>query len=499
MDLSSYKNRFLFKLITNLLSFFISLALAGIVPRVLGVESFGNFNFIIGILTQVLLMLEMRTSTCFYTKLSQNLNSTSIIVFYLRLAILIFLVFFIIVFFFLVTPLKITIFPNQENKFIYMGIFIVGLNWFLEILSNIMDAHGDTIKLEIIKIVNKILGVLVLLLIIYTSSLSLTKYFFYQYFISLSLIISITYFINRKLFKHPVHVSKDENFGKEFYNYCAPLFFYLLLGFSYQFFDRWALQYYGGSFQQGLYSFSFNIANICLLFTSPIIPLMMREMSISFGKNDILGMAKIFRNQSPVIYAITAFFCCYVFTNSERIILLFGGDQYILASPILSIIIFYPLFSIYALIHSSVIYSNGRTRLFLIMNIVFAPISIISSFIMLSRLNMGGAGIALKETILAFINGIIYLFVNTHFLKVKATNYLIHFIIIPIIFVFLALIVKFSIELFPAISSAHAIVYLSISGLIYFIITIIITLYFPVVLGLKKDYLKKIYINHNNF
>ena len=52
---------------------------------------------------------------------------------------------------------------------------------------------------------------------------------------------------------------------KEYIRYCSPFILYSIVSFSYEFADRWLLQNYGGSFQQGIYEVGFRFGMLSLL------------------------------------------------------------------------------------------------------------------------------------------------------------------------------------------------------------------------------------------
>ena len=72
MSTDSLKKRYFAKLSANFAGFAMSLVTEAIVPRGLGPRAYGNFSFLSNFFTQVVGMLDMGTSTCFYTKLSRR-------------------------------------------------------------------------------------------------------------------------------------------------------------------------------------------------------------------------------------------------------------------------------------------------------------------------------------------------------------------------------------------------------------------------------------------
>ena len=63
----------------------------------------------------------------------------------------------------------------------------------------------------------------------------------------------------------------------EFYDYSRPLFSYAIIGLFVGLFDRWFLQKYGGSIQQGFFSLALQVGALCFLFTGSMSSLITRE------------------------------------------------------------------------------------------------------------------------------------------------------------------------------------------------------------------------------
>ena len=495
MNKDSLKKRYIYKLSTNLVGGVINLFSIAIIPRALGVVNFGNFNFTTTIITQFINLLEFRTSTCFYVKVAQRPKENKLVLFYSLITLLIFLVLICLITGIVFSPFRKFVFQDQGSDIIVYALVLVILTWVLELFIKIMDAHGATVPLEKMRILNKFLGVLLLVILYFSNQLSLNNYFYYQYF----LLLILLFFLYRHL-KSNGYLSFDSNLSKrdfisyfkEFYKYSGPLGIYVILQFIHVAFDRWILQYYGGGYQQGIYSFSFGISSVCLLFTVTMMPLFTRELSAAAGEQNIEKMAKLYRLFVPMLYAITGYFCCFIFVESKSIIELFGGKEYDTAELSLKILAFYPLVSVYSNLDSSVIYANGRTSLVLKLALVFTPISMIAAWFLISNgnfgFNLGAKGLAYKEIFLELISVIIILYVNTDFLKLRFRNYLVHMIfsILPfIIFAYSAhFIVHWICNGFNF--SSNPIILFFISGVVYSLFSMLIVWIYPMVFGLSR-------------
>ena len=497
MSIDSLKRRYIYKLSTNFIGFLISLVTAGIVPRALGVNNYGNFNFATTIVNQILTFLDFKTSTCFYTKLSQRQRESNLLLFYAYYTIAILILLVIIISVISMTSLKIFIFSELSISIIYYAVIYVILFWILGLLIKVMDANGATVPLEQMRIINKIISTVIILSLYFYTKLTLTMYFYYMFGVSLALIIPIFIYIKRRigysiklfpLLEKEIVVS----YIKEFSIYSSPLALYVILSFISLSFDRWILQISGGSFQQGLYSFSFTLTNYTFMFISAMFPLFTRELSIFARDNDILGMARLFRRYVPLLYSLSAYFACFIFVNAESIIRIFGGVNYLSATTSLKILAILPLISTYSMLNGAVVYANGNTKIFLKIALIFTPIGMITTFILISGkfggLNLGANGLAIKNVIFEFISVIIILYINSRYLKIKYLRYLLHMIISIIPVTIIAYLSRYFIAyIFQTFTnSTNEILIVFFAGLLYSTVTMLIVIVFPRLFGLYK-------------
>jgi O-antigen/teichoic acid export membrane protein len=492
--------RYSFKLISNLISFLLSFITAGIIPRSLGVENYGNFNFVTTIINQIVTLLDFRASTWFFTKLSQKQNDGVLPNFYFYYLTLVFFLSITLSTIIVITPLKNIIFPDQTNIIIFFSLMLIFLTWYADLFIRILDAKGQTVILEKQRMFNKILSTIFLFGLFYFSQLNLNTYFYLQYFLLVFLIIILynNSNIGIQLFSFSRFlVGVRKGCFKSFIYYASPLGVYVILQFIQTVFDRWLLQKFGGSFEQGLYSFSFNLTNFCFLFITALIPLFTRELSVFIGAKDINRSAILFRRYVPLLYAITAFFCAFIFIEVREIITIFGGKEYIQASLPLRILAFYPLISAYSNLNGSVIYANGRTDIFLKIGWIFTPLSMVISLLLINKnilgVQLGATGLAIKNVFLELFSVIIILKINTKYLNLNFKKFVVHMLFSLVPFIVLAWISNFLTSILVIVSNTFFLIL--VSGVFYTTLVFLLVLIFPELLGINKliikDYLHK--------
>ena len=144
------------------------------------------------------------------------------------------------------------VWPDQQIRFVFMALLFVLLTFFVDIFTKIMDAHALTVPFQWMLVMVRCLFVGILLLIYVNGFLTLPIYFIYQYgFLVFILIGSIFIGMKSGLWRN---ILKDfttifsllKKFGRQFYEYVHPLFFYSLMALIIGVFDRWMLQFFSG-------------------------------------------------------------------------------------------------------------------------------------------------------------------------------------------------------------------------------------------------------------
>jgi O-antigen/teichoic acid export membrane protein len=275
-------------------------------------------------------------------------------------------------------------------------------------------------------------------------------------------------------------------YTREFYSYCSPLFVLALGGLVLGIFDRWILQRYAGSVQQGFFAFSYQLGAACFIFTVSMTPLITRDFSISFAKKDMEGMARAFRRYIPLFYAISAFLCCFLSVQAGNIISIFGGKSYAQALLAIQIMAFYPIHQTYGQLSGAVFYATGQTRLYRNIGLLFGIIGIPLTIFLLNPtfgINAGAAGLAVKMVVLQFIAVNIQLYFNARLLKLPFLKYIAHQV--------LSIGVLFSLSLLCAIliniATLNTLIRFLSEGILYALLVGIVVYFWPALFGMKSE------------
>lgn len=496
----SIKKRYLFKLSTNIIGVLISFCTQGIIPRALGPKSFGDFNFLTNSFTQIISLFDAGSSTAFYTKLSNRPREHPLVSFYIFYIAFVALIVISFVFISHITGLYIKFWPDQAIPFIYLAAIWSISTWLINIFSQMLDAYGLTIPAEKVKILQKFLILILVIVMFYKNLINLANFFYLNYIVQFFLIIGFLILIVR--FGNSLHnffkISRERvnNYLKEFYHYCHPLFIFSIIVLITNILDRWLLQVFSGSIEQGFFSLSSQISGVCVLFTSSITPLLMREFSIAYQDKNFDQMSSVFQIYLPIMFSIASYFSCFMLIQSENLIEIFGGKDFSGAFLSVAIMSLYPIHQTYGQLNSSLLYATEQTVLYRNLGIVFMLLGLPITYILIAPrnvwgLNAGATGLAIKMVLMNLIAVNAQLFYNARFLKISFWKFIFHQILCITILIFLS-VAATTVTHYFLDDLKNCFVDFAFSGIIYTLFTLLIGFYWPGVFGLTRERIKNI-------
>lgn len=335
--------------------------------------------------------------------------------------------------------------------------------------------------------------VLILYVIVEYFSINLDVFFIFNILISTSLVIALCLlFVKKDIFDKELVLIQVNNkkLANSFYVFSSPLFIFSIAGISVAVFDIWLLQETSGSVETGYYGLAYSIAAISAVFTVAMTPIITREFSKSFGDGDLQRIRKLFVRFLPMLYGISAFFGVFSAFESELIIQLFAGNDFENASICFTVLAFYPLHQTYGQLTSAIFFSTNQTRTYKNIGLIFSLIGVFVSTYLLSILNLGALGLAIKMVLLQIVSVNVLLYYNCKFLNL---GFFVFFknqvLVIILLYIGIALTSYF-------LSDFHSLMLtLLINGVIYFFYTVTLFLLFPALFGFSRQEIASFYLN----
>ena len=431
----SLKRRYLYKVGTSLASLASNILMQTVVLRALGPALFGNFSYLTGFFTSVTTLLDGGTALGFYHKLTQRLHEHRLTRFYWEFTLFISILCLIGVSLALLLGMGEWLWPQIDAVYIWLGVLLAILTLAGRVAGYIMDAYGLTVLAELARMVQNLLNVGIVLLLFLTGCLTLGIYFVYMCLIMCALLLAWLIIMRRHdiaLFPREqlTGIQRKAYFG-EFFRYASPLFVCTAVAMLIDLIGRWMLQTFAGPVEQGYFGLARNLSIACFMFTSAMTPLIMRDFSQAFAREDHAHMRRTFEKYVPMMYLLSTYFGIFTLVKASDIVIIFGGEKFSDASLSVAIMALYPLQQTYGQMNGSLMLATNRTRIYATVSILFSILSLPAMiyFVGLQQwhcLEMGASGLAITLVFFQFLGVQIELFINTRFLSISYLKLLTH-------------------------------------------------------------------------
>jgi O-antigen/teichoic acid export membrane protein len=410
MNITSIKIRFFATLTINVLRAGISFITGLAIARYLGPEGYGHYSFLLGSFAAMISLVDMGTSSAFYTFISRNCRGKK---FYLYYGFWVVVRFSLLLFFVLLAPadLREKVWLGHSKEIILLALLpVFSMNQIWQFVGQMGESIRDTVGVQIRNLVLSISFLVCILLLIKSNLLSIKSLFL----TNAALYFVLAFIYGVRLYRSPGLLSQNnESFRdilREFKIYCAPLFFYTMVGFIYTFTDYWLLQRFGGAVQQGYYAVSSQFAAISLLATTSMIQVFWKEIAEANAQGNMVRVQMLYNKVSRVLYFGGALASCILIPFSKEIITLLLGADYVPGWPVFVLMLFYPIHQSLGQVTGTMLFAGGRTKTKALIGLIFMGISIVMTVIFLAPrtwvvpgLELGAVGLALKMVICQLI------------------------------------------------------------------------------------------------
>jgi len=486
----SVRSRFAFSLGVNLLKALVTFATGLLVARGLGPEQYGNMMFLLGTFLALRQLLDVGSSTAFFTFLSQKPRSRRFVGWFSAWLVVQFLLPLLAVGLIFPTAWVELIWHGEQRLLVvlaFLAAYMQGLLW------PVMMQVGESQRLTHWVQGTSILTVMVHLLVLVIA--------WWQEWLSVPLILTAVAFewaiaawVIAKHLKFSTLSTGSDNFidvFKEFGRYCLPLVPYTWLGFAYEFADRWLLQNYGGSEQQAFYAVAYQFGAVAAIATSSILNIFWKEVAEAYHQENKDRVGMLYRKVSRGLFFVAACVAGFLLPWSKEILQLTLGSAYISGATTLTIMLLYPIHQSIGQITGTMLYATGRVYAQVVIGVLFLASSIVVTYFVLAPANavipglgLGSSGLAGKMVImqLVFVNvSAIYL---ARVLEIKFD-----WIYQPLcIFACLAVgWLAYSISQWLFVTSVHVLFVMLVSGLLYAFLVVCIVWLKPSMAGVNRE------------
>lgn len=428
-------NRLIAKTISTAINFILAVTLGILVPKAIGPQSYGEYNYIISTFGFIVQFLMLSTIPAYIYFLSnEKYKHDEINLFYSLYLTGVSLIILIVG----VLIIELTAFDFIWNEInikylLYLGlIFSITIN-IHDVLIAFADSTKQTFNSEKIKLVSKSIVVFAIICFVFLESLNIYNFF---------VLMILNYLIFYILFYFKIEFTVNKNFNKtklksifvDFYIYIKPLIIFSIVAALYSYYGKFVLQNSTGSVEQGYYNFAFQLALIPITFVSALMTIYMSEFTKLFKMNNIEYIKDIFTNSLLKIYTIHLIITLIIYFNVETIILLTVGEEFISAKYALEILVFYSLFQTIGLFSRNIYFSSNRVKEYSVINTIVMIFGLMFlTYIFITNISFDAYLLAIIMALFYFIRTFIQLIRNIYFLNISYTDFLKKFFFINIL------------------------------------------------------------------
>ena len=422
--MTSLKKRFTSSLLGNLTRSAISFLTMLLLARWLTPTDYGRMSYLLASFVAIRQLLEVATSTAFFTFLSQKNRGKFFLLYYwgwvffqlmLTISVLIILI---------PASLITIIWQNESISVIilaYLASFLQGSIW--QSAQHMAEAQRKTLFVQKISTFIFTIHFLLVFFAHYFDYLTLVFIFsimIFEWFIA-SIVVASKYKINTEL-NDDISESPKSVF-RMFLIYCLPMIPYTWLNFIHDFADRWMLQYWSGSEHQAFYSIAQQLSAVALIATTSVLNIFWKEIAEAYKLGNQEVMQNLHKRVSRMLFVFSTFIAAFLFPWSREIVSTLLGEKYLAGVFTLSIMLFYPIHQSLGQIAGTILYATESTKLRLMLTIVFVPINLFVTYILLAPkdaiipgFSLNSEGLAIKMVAMQIIQvSIINYFINRKF------------------------------------------------------------------------------------
>ncbi len=481
MSFTSIKSRFAISLVANILRGLLTLLTTISLARLLGEDDYGRMAFLLATFQAIRQLLDPGVSSAFYTFLSQSNRSTKFMASYGL---------FLFAKYLLITGVVWLVMPESWLNYVWRGesrdllIFalsavLMQFEWWPSTMQ-VLESQRRTALAQGLYLLLLTLQLMEVFVLHWLGLLSI------KYFILMSAALWASGTFIAMLRYHSGSVSKmvpaDELLLKKYLVYCLPMVSVGLLSFLIDFSDRWFLQVFAGSREQGYFAVSQQIAAVTLLITASLVRVLWKEIAEALHHERAEQARVLYTNAKKGLFFVSALIAAGLGPWSGDFVTLVFGPAYALAAPVFMVLIFAAVYQTLGQIEGTLLMASGKTGTGFLFNILMAPLGISLSFLLIAGADgwaltalpaLGALGLAVKVlTVQVFsVNVMGYLLcqkMNWHFEWIYQ---------IKILFVLLSL--GFAARMLFADFFEYAILSMLLAAVFYLLMVLMVLVIFP--------------------
>ena len=388
--------RAIISFISNLIKAVFSLATGLLIARGLGPEDFGVLSFLLASFSALRSLLDMGTSSAFFSFISKKIQSKKFFRTYLVWLLLQFVLSLLFISILAPNDWIANIWQGEFRERVllaFVAVFFQQQIWGM--LSHVGESQRLTVRVQFVNIIVAVVHLLIISTLYFLDILSIER-IFAIIIIEFLLVAIIAWQTFPVIYSSETKTLKQ--IIKEYKKFCLPLLPYTYLGLVMGFTDTWLLQYYGGAVEQAYYGIGYRFAAVSLIATQSILKILWKEVAESNELGNRERVHRIYERTNRILFMLGAVISGFLVPWAAEIIQLILGDAYKEGAFVLSLMFIYPIHQSLGQVIGTMYYSLELTKPYSIIGIIYMTLSIISVYFLLAPSNAVIPGLGLAST-----------------------------------------------------------------------------------------------------
>ncbi len=405
------RKRFLFSVAANLLRALLSFVTGMLLARWMGPNAFGDMAFLLGTFLGVRQLLDLGTSTAFFTFLSQRPRSRRFVNAYFVWLVIQFVVPFVIIGLLFPSAWIATVWHGEHRGLVLLAFgaaFMQNSAW--PAVQQAGESQRQTLWVQTIAVAIVAAHLLAVTFLWFFGLLGLPVIF-----AAIAFEYLLAGIVTHARFAHasPNEVGEDDQplpqLFRKYWTYCLPLIPYSILGFAQEFADRWLLQNYGGGVQQAFYAVGSQFAAIALLATTSILRIFWKEVAEAHHNQDHVRAGQLYHRVTRLLFLVGAVCAGYLIPWAADILRLVLGAAYVGGATTLTVMFLYPVHQSMGQIGGTMLYATERVSIVVVIGILTMIVGLVVAYLVLAPptasvpgLGLASEGLAIKMVLVQF-------------------------------------------------------------------------------------------------
>jgi O-antigen/teichoic acid export membrane protein len=406
LNLTAVRTRFLWSVGANVVRAVLSLATGLMVARGLDPSRYGDLTYLLGSFIAIRALLDMGSSNAFYTFISRQPRGRPFYLLYFAWQLLQFAVSLLVVAAVLPQDVVERIWLGHSREMILLALVA---SFMQQQVWTTITQLGESTRLTV-KVQSLGLAIAATHLAIIAAFKSMDALSVKVVLIALIGEYLIVLPFASRVLRIPALLSaavaepRASAILAQYWRYCRPLIVVGLMAFVYEFADKWLLQRFGGSSQQGFYQIAAQLSAVSLIATTSILNIFWKEIAEASAREDYARLGRLYKRVSRGLLMLGAVASCILIPWSRQIVALLLGSAYQESWPVLALMLLYPIHQSIGQVNATMFMASERTWEYMAITLAGQFASLPISYFLLaspeqhpvSGLGLGAYGLALK-------------------------------------------------------------------------------------------------------